>query len=127
MTPWPRDPHRPGAPGEPGAHTRPARGAACAPEADDPFAAEAVADLAARLKAAGLRPRFEYTTGEAARILGVSRETVRQMTLRWEPPQVPNRHPTGLFALKLGRHRRIPHRALADWLRRNTAYAREVE
>jgi hypothetical protein len=89
-------------------------------------AAEVEAELAARIRAAGLAPQSDYTTGEAARILGASRETVRQMILRWEPPDVPGRHPAGLFARRLGSHRRIPHQALADWLARNTAYRRDL-
>lgn len=89
--------------------------------------ADAEAELRARIRAAGLRPQSDYTTGEAARILGTSRETVRRMVDRWEPPEVPGRHPAGLFARRLRSHRRIPHPALADWLTRNTVYHRELE
>jgi Helix-turn-helix domain len=95
-------------------------------EGEAPAEADGRAELAARVRAAGLRPQVDYTTGEAARILGTSRETVRQMIIRWEPPGVPGRHPAGLFARRLRTHRRIPHEALADWLTRNTAYLRDL-
>ncbi|MDH4228954.1 MAG: helix-turn-helix domain-containing protein [Nitrospirota bacterium] len=88
---------------------------------------DARADMAARLRSANIPPQHDYTTGEVARILGISRETVRQMVMRWEPPSVSGRHPTGLFAMKLGRKHRIPYRALVDWLTANTAYRREME
>ena len=82
--------------------------------------------MAQRLRAEFIPPQLDYTTGEVARILGTSRETVRQMILRWEPHNVPGRHPTGLFARKLATHRRIPHRALVEWLETNSSYLRDV-
>jgi len=101
----------------------PVRAPAPPPALDGP---DVEAELRARLQAAGLKPQSDYTTGEVARILGSSRETVRQMILRWEPPDIPGRHPAGLFARRLGSHRRIPHAALLDWLARNTAYHRDL-
>lgn len=96
------------------------------PDPEPDARADGAAALGARVRAAGLRPQVDYTTGEAARILGTSRETVRQMINRWEPPGVPGRHPDGLFARRLRTHRRVPHEALADWLARNTAYRRDM-
>ncbi len=94
----------------------------------DPTGLKAAAQrtLSRRLRAAGLSPAQEYTTGDVARIIGTSRETVRQMILRWEPPNTPGRHPSGLFAFRLGSHRRVPHEDLVDWLCRNTAYLRDI-
>ncbi|MBI5138031.1 MAG: helix-turn-helix domain-containing protein [Nitrospirae bacterium] len=85
----------------------------------------AQAELERRLRGTRLRPQADYTTGDVARILGASRETVRQMVLRWEPPGTPGRHPAGLFAYRLGSHRRVPHHALVTWLATNTAYLRD--
>jgi hypothetical protein len=86
----------------------------------------AQAELDRRLKAAHLRPQADYTTGDVARLLGASRETIRQMVLRWEPPSTPGRHPAGLFAYRLGSHRRVPHHGLVTWLATNTAYLRDL-
>jgi len=82
-------------------------------------------ELLLRLKSARLRSRPHYSTGQAARILGFSRETVRQMIIRWEPLTTPGRHPAGLFAYRMGTHRQVPHQALLEWLANNTNYIRE--
>ncbi len=87
---------------------------------------EAEQEMITRVRQAKLSPQIDYTTGEVGLILSVSRETVRQMVLRWEPANVPGRHPSGLFAMRLGSHRRIPHRALVEWIRNNTAYHRNL-
>jgi len=83
-------------------------------------------ELATRLAAHRMPARHDYTTGEVATLIGICRETVRQMIIRWEPPEVPNRDPSGLFALRLGRKRRVPHRALVAWFERNSAYDRDM-
>jgi transposase len=83
-------------------------------------------ELRRRLRVAGLPVQLDYSTGDVARILGTSRETVRQLILKWEPPGIPGRNPAGLFARKLSVHHRVPHEALADWLRSNTVYERET-
>jgi hypothetical protein len=96
------------------------------PEEDicpDVLAAEA--ELIHRLKTARQCKKPDYSTGEASRILGFSRETVRQMIIRWEPMDTPGRHPAGLFAYRIGTHRRVPHQALLDWFANNTNYLRE--
>lgn len=85
------------------------------------------------LERAGLAPSASYTTGQVARIIGVSAETVRRLVDAYEPAAreagadpagAPPRRPTGLRALRLNTHRRIPHDALLDWLRANAAYLR---
>ncbi len=93
------------------------------PDNAEPTANRALTD---RVKNAGMHPQLDYTTGEVARILRISRETVRQMILRWEPPGTPGRNPSSLFAIKLGCHRRIPHRSLVEWYGTNTAYLRDL-
>lgn len=85
------------------------------------------------LTRAGLPPAATYTTGQVARILGVSPETVRRLVDAYEPPGAGSdpppvkgrqRSPTGLRALRITTHRRIPHDALVEWLRDNAAYLR---
>jgi two-component system response regulator FixJ len=83
------------------------------------------------LARAGIAPAATYTTGQVARVLGVSAETVRRLVDAYEPPAVgattpqdPQRGPSGLRAIRIQSHRRIPHDVLRDWLRDNSAYAR---
>lgn len=86
--------------------------------------------LLAALDNAGLPHAAAYTTGQVARILGVSAETVRRLVDAYEPeavrPRGPNAHThaAGLMAIRIHTHRRIPHDALVDWLRDNAAYLR---
>ncbi len=82
--------------------------------------------LALRLAKLGLPERPQYRTGLVARILGVSRETVRQYTLLWEPEEIPLRNPIGLFSYTLKRHRRVPHEALVRWIDQNSTYHRQI-
>lgn len=83
-------------------------------------------DLDRRLSAAGLERQEAYSTGDVSRVLGVCRETVRQMCLRWQPDGTPRNDPTALYAIKMRTHHRVTHEALVDWLARNTAYARQM-
>ena len=85
--------------------------------------------VARKLRTAGIAPKATYTTGEVARIIGVSPETVRRLVDAYEPPAVKARNrsvrgASGLRALRIVSHRRIPHDALVDWLRENSAYLR---
>lgn len=85
--------------------------------------------VARKLRRAGLVPKAAYSTGEVARIIGVSPETVRRLVDAYEPPAVRrdagNRNgPSGLRAIRIVTHRRIPHDALVDWIRENAAYLR---
>jgi len=84
-----------------------------------------------KLRMAGIAPDTSYSTGQVARIIGVSPETVRRLVDAYEPPEVTRRGarkgghgPSGLRALRIFTHRRIPHEALVDWLRENTVYLR---
>lgn len=87
--------------------------------------------VARKLRNAGIMPNTTYSTGQVARIIGVSPETVRRLVDAYEPPEVTRRGEpkngrrcSGLRALKIVSHRRIPHEALVDWLRENAAYLR---
>jgi hypothetical protein len=86
------------------------------------------------LERAGLEPSASYTTGQVAKVLGVSPETVRRLVDAYEPPGIApdppvdgaarRRYPSGMRALRIFTHRRIPHQALLDWIRDNAAYLR---
>lgn len=85
------------------------------------------------LRRAGIDPAAAYTTGQVARILGVSAETIRRLVDAYEPaareagadPARPRAHgPTGMRAVRIHTHRRVPHDALVEWLRDNAAYLR---
>jgi len=87
--------------------------------------------VARKLRNAGITPNTSYSTGQVARIIGVSPETVRRLVDAYEPPEVTardapknSRRRSGLRALRIVSHRRIPHDALVDWLRENAAYLR---
>jgi len=87
--------------------------------------------IAQSLRQAHVAPAASYSTGEVARIIGVSPETVRRLVDAYEPPDATRRGArkngrsrSGLRALKIVSHRRIPHDALVDWLRENAAYLR---
>jgi hypothetical protein len=87
--------------------------------------------VARGLREAQIPPAASYSTGEVARIIGVSPETVRRLVDAYEPPDtaardgpVPRRGPSGLRALRIVTHRRIPHDALVEWLEENAAYLR---
>lgn len=85
--------------------------------------------VAQNLRKAGIAPAATYSTGQVARIIGVSPETVRRLVDAYEPPAVQagtdnRRGPSGLRAIRIITHRRIPHDALVDWLRENAAYLR---
>lgn len=83
--------------------------------------------VSARLRVVGLERRPDYTTGEAARIIGVSRLTVRRMIERFEPETFLDRDRSGLLAIRLRTHHKIPHLALVDWFTRNSAYSRVLQ
>jgi hypothetical protein len=79
------------------------------------------------LERVGLEPAASYTTGQVAKVLGVSPETVRRLVDAYEPPGTGGpgqRCPSGMRALRITTHRRIPHEALIDWIRDNAAYLR---
>jgi hypothetical protein len=85
------------------------------------------------LRRAGIEPAATYTTGQVARILGVSAETVRRLVDAYEPtsleaggdaPRGDPPRPTGLRAVRINTHRRVPHDALVEWLHDNAAYLR---
>jgi len=83
------------------------------------------------LRNAGVAAAASYSTGQVARIIGVSPETVRRLVDAYEPPEGAERSrreggraPSGLRALKIVSHRRIPHDALVEWMRENAAYLR---
>lgn len=85
------------------------------------------------LRRAGIEPAATYTTGQVARVLGVSAETVRRLVDAYEPTVLEAgadpardraRGPTGLRAVRIHTHRRIPHDALVAWLHQNAAYLR---
>jgi hypothetical protein len=87
--------------------------------------------FAQSLRKAGIVPAATYSTGQVARVIGVSPETVRRLVDAYEPPDVTRRGErksgrslSGLRALRIVSHRRIPHDALVDWLRDNAAYLR---
>jgi hypothetical protein len=87
--------------------------------------------VAQSLRNAGIAPAATYSTGQVARVIGVSPETVRRLVDAYEPPDMTGRgarrggrSPSGLRALRIVSHRRIPHDALVDWLRDNAAYLR---
>lgn len=85
--------------------------------------------VAQGLRNAGVAPAATYSTGQVARVIGVSPETVRRLVDAYEPLSVRadtrNRHgPSGLRALRIVTHRRIPHDALVEWMRDNAAYLR---
>jgi Helix-turn-helix domain len=86
-------------------------------------------DLARGLHQAGIARAPTYSTGQVARVLGVSPETVRRLVDAYEPPGVGNARKrgnglSGLRAIRIVSHRRIPHDALAEWIRENAAYLR---
>jgi len=87
--------------------------------------------LRRRLRRAGLEPAAAYTTGQVARVLGVSAETGRRLVGAYEPvvravgvARDRAEGPMGLRAVRIHTHRRVPHDALVDWLRANSAYLR---
>jgi len=87
--------------------------------------------VAQNLRNAGVQPAATYSTGQVARVIGVSPETVRRLVDAYEPPEAAargtpgnGRGPSGLRALRIVTHRRIPHDALVDWIRDNAAYLR---
>jgi Helix-turn-helix domain len=85
--------------------------------------------IAQGLRQAHIARAPTYSTGQVARIIGVSPETVRRLVDAYEPPAIranaqPRRGPSGLRAIRIVSHRRIPHDALVDWIRENAAYVR---
>jgi len=89
--------------------------------------------LSDALRRCGIAPAATYSTGQVARLLGVSPETIRRLVDAYEPSareagadpaRDPVRRPTGLRAIRIHTHRRVPHDALAEWLRANSAYLR---
>jgi transposase len=87
---------------------------------------ETETQLCHAIRHAALEPAAAYTTGQVARILGVSAETVRRLVDAYEPIGVGSRPhgPPGLRAVRITTHRRISHQALAEWLEDNAVYLR---
>jgi len=87
---------------------------------------DAEGQLHTAIRHAALKPAAAYTTGQVARILGVSSETVRRLVDAYEPPaaRVGAGGTPGLRAIRITTHRRIPHEALAEWLEDNAVYLR---
>ena len=55
-----------------------------------------------------------YTTGEAALILSVSKNTIILLCDEWTLTTL-----SGLESYRVGTHRRIPHHSLAEWVNIN--------
>jgi len=87
---------------------------------------DAEGQLRYAIRHAALEPAAAYTTGQVARILGVSAETVRRLVDAYEPraARVGAGGSPGLRAVRITTHRRISHKALAEWLEDNSAYTR---
>ncbi|MFH2100211.1 MAG: helix-turn-helix domain-containing protein, partial [Pseudomonadota bacterium] len=75
--------------------------------------------LQALMERARVKEKASYTLGETARVLGVSRSQVYLMTRRYEPGR------GGLDSFLLRKQARVPHEALAAYLRDNRTHERE--
>lgn len=60
-----------------------------------------------------------YTPGEVQRVLCISSQTFARLCDAYTPEGHANRDPKGLESFRPSAHRRVAHRALVDWVRRN--------
>jgi len=89
-------------------------------------ARKAETHLLSILSLAGVDKKATYKPGEVARILGLHPHTVHYLCAIYEPEDVGEVNPRGLFSLRTpGGHRRIPHKALEDWLEKNSSWERD--
>jgi hypothetical protein len=87
----------------------------------------AATPLDALLDAERIKRRAVYRPGEVCRLLRISPTTLRQLCERAEQPESPSRDPRALDSFLVGRHHRIAHAALVEWLGRNQRFQREMD
>ena len=63
-----------------------------------------------------------YKPAEVQKLLNISYPMFLSMVEIWEPMEVKQRNKKGLESFWVGRHRRIPHYGLVEWMYFNNGY-----
>ncbi len=69
----------------------------------------------------GVKKKTTYSTGEAARILGTSTNTILMLCDNWTPNSK-----EGLECYRIATHRKIPHHSILEYLKNSNIY-KELE
>jgi hypothetical protein len=73
------------------------------------------------LNSSGIEKKTAYRPFEVCAILSITETTFRRICDRWEPASVHKDSP-GLECYRIGKHRRVPHHALVEFLEKQSNY-----